>query len=57
MGADEATWSLRVEQALLAGDGPVLRSLYAEGQVLFGDDIARRWAQVLSAFDASAVTG
>ena len=57
MDADEATWSLRVEQALLAGDGPVLRSLYAEGQVLFGDDIARRWAQVLSAFDASAVTG
>lgn len=57
MGAEEATWSLRVEQSLLAGDGPALRSLYAEGQVHFGDDVARRWAQVLSAFDASAVTG
>lgn len=57
MDADLATWQDRVEQALLAGDGAALRSLYAEGGELFGEDLGTRWAEVLSAYDSSAVTG
>ncbi len=57
MDATEAAWRERVEAALLAGDGQALRSLHAEGAVLFGDEAASRWALVLSAFDSSAVTG
>lgn len=57
MDADEGMWRARVERALLTGDSTALRALYAEGTVLYGAEAAQRWAQVLSAFDASAVTG
>ncbi len=57
MDADHATWQSRVEQALLAGDGDALRDLYAEAVLLFGPSAAARWAETLSAFDSSAVTG
>lgn len=57
MDADRATWQGRVEQALLEGDGPALRMLYAEGIELFGEDLGTRWAEVLSAYDSSAITG
>lgn len=57
MDADETMWSQRVEAALLNGDGPALRSLYAEALVIYGDGANQRWAQALSAFDSSAVTG
>lgn len=57
MDADPSTWRSRVEQALLAGDGAALRSLYAEGGEIFGADLGTRWAEALSAFDSSAVTG
>lgn len=57
MDADRATWQSRVQEALLAGDGVALRMLYAEGVELFGADAGTRWAEVLSAYDSSAVTG
>lgn len=57
MDADRSTWQSRVEQALLAGDGAALRTLYAEGTELFGEDLGTTWAGVLSAYDSSAVTG
>ena len=57
MDADPSTWRSRVELALLAGDGAALRSLYAEGGEIFGEDLGTRWAEALSAFDSSAVTG
>lgn len=57
MDADGSTWRSRVEQALLSGDGPALRDLYAEGVELFGAEAGTTWAEALSAFDSSAVTG
>jgi hypothetical protein len=57
MDAVHSTWQGRVEQALLAGDGDALKTLYAEGIELFGEDLGTRWAEVLSAYDSSAVTG
>lgn len=57
MATEEHSWRDRVEQALLAGDGPALRDLYAEATQVYGADAGERWAQVLSAFDSSAVTG
>jgi len=50
-------WRQRVEGAVLAGEADELRHLFAEAQELFGDDAGTRWAEVLSAFDSSAVTG
>lgn len=57
MDANRSTWQSRVEQALLAGDGDALRALYAEGIDLFGEDLGTTWAEALSAYDSSAVTG
>ena len=34
-----------------------LRALYAEATELFGSEAGAHWAQALSAYDASAVTG
>lgn len=53
----ESEWHEQVEAAVLAGDPARLRALYAVAQDLFGDDAGHRWAEVLSAFDALAVTG
>ena len=52
-----ALWRDRVEHAVLVGDADALRRLFAEAQELFGEDAGTRWAEVLSAFDSSAVTG
>lgn len=41
----------------MAGDAAALRSLFTDAQALFGPDAPHRWAEALSAFDASAVTG
>lgn len=57
MDADRSSWRTGVVQALLAGDEATLRALYAEGVRLFGDDLGQVWAEVLSAYDSSAVTG
>lgn len=57
MGTQDVSWRDRVEQALLAGDGPALQALYAEAAEAYGADAGTRWAEVVSAFDASAVTG
>lgn len=57
MDADRSSWRTGVVQALLAGDEAALRALYAEGVRLFGDDLGQVWAEVLSAYDSSAVTG
>jgi hypothetical protein len=54
---DDGDWQERVERAVLASDADALRALFAEAQEVFGDDAGTRWAQVLSAFDSSAVTG
>ncbi len=53
----ESEWREQVEQAALTQDRPALAALYAEAQNLFGDQAPHRWAEVLSAFDALAVTG
>lgn len=50
-------WQQRVERALIARDAASLTALYAEAGSLFGSDAGQRWAQALSAFDSSAVTG
>lgn len=50
-------WQERVERALIARDSASLTDLYAEAGRLFGSDAGQRWAQALSAFDSSAVTG
>lgn len=53
----EAEWRSCVEQAALAQDQAALRTMYDEARALFGDQAPHRWAEVLSAFDALAVTG
>lgn len=53
----ESTWREQVEQAALIQDRAALAALYTEAQALFGDQAPQRWAEVLSAFDALAVTG
>ena len=53
----EDEWATRVQDAAIAKDAAVLRVLFLEAQVLFGDRAAHRWSQALSAFDSSAVTG
>ncbi len=54
---DEHVWQHRVEAAVLAQDAEAMRRLYAQARTLFGDAADRRWAEVLSAYDATAVTG
>ena len=50
-------WADRVQNAAMAGDSHALTALYNEARTLFGDDASRHWAQALSAFDSSAITG
>lgn len=57
MDAQAREWQERVERALITRDSPSLTLLYAEAVDLFGVDAGQRWAQALSAFDSSAVTG
>lgn len=46
-----------MHHAAIADDGDRLRALFEEGHALFGDDLSRRWAEALSAYDSTAVTG
>ena len=57
MDGREQIWRDRVAQAALARDADALRALYAEAAELFGSEAGTHWAQALSAYDASAVTG
>ncbi|MCF8526787.1 MAG: hypothetical protein WAO50_09445 [Candidatus Nanopelagicales bacterium] len=57
MDGREQSWRDRVAQAALARDADALRALYAEATELFGSEAGAHWAQALSAYDASAVTG
>ena len=57
MPPSEQEWADLVQRAAMAGDGDALRRLFAQAHELFGTDAERRWAQALSAFDSSAVTG
>jgi hypothetical protein len=50
-------WSDQVRRAALAGDRPALIRLYSAAEVLFGEHAAEKWAELLSAYDASAQTG
>ena len=53
----EREWRAEVEAAELAADESALRALFAVAQELFGAQAPHRWAEVLSAYDSSAVTG
>ena len=55
-GAEQA-WAEQVHHAAMAGDADGLRRLFEVGRELFGDDLSHQWAEALSAFDSSAVTG
>lgn len=50
-------WAERVHHAAISGDEALLRTLFEEGRALFGADLSRRWAEALSAYDSTAVTG
>jgi hypothetical protein len=50
-------WSDQVRRAALAGDRAALILLYSDAEVLFGEHAAEKWAELLSAYDASAQTG
>ena len=50
-------WAEQVHDAAITGDEDRLRALFEEGRTLFGTDLSRRWAQALSAYDSTAVTG
>lgn len=54
--ADEA-WAEQVQHAAMEQDADELRRLFDAGRPLFGPDLSHRWAEALSAYDASAVTG
>jgi hypothetical protein len=53
----EEEWADLVHGAAMAGDADALRLLFADATRLFGADAGRRWADALSAYDSSAVTG
>jgi hypothetical protein len=53
----ETAWAERVQRAAMAEDTDELRRLFEAGRALFGPDLSRHWAEALSAYDSSAVTG
>ena len=55
-GAEQA-WAEQVHHAAMAGDADGLRRLFEVGRELFGEGLSHQWAEALSAFDSSAVTG
>ena len=57
MAISEQEWADRVQRAAVAGDSDALAALFADGTALFGTRASHLWAEALSAFDASAVTG
>ncbi len=50
-------WHDEVREAAIAGDRDALRRLFEVARVIFGDDAGARWAEAMSALDASAQTG
>ena len=57
MPTAEQEWADRVQHAAMAGDSSALRALFDEGTAQFGARASHLWADALSAFDSSAVTG
>jgi hypothetical protein len=57
MTTAEQAWLEEVQQAATEGDRAALVRLFATAHVLFGADAEHKWAEALSAFDASAITG
>jgi len=55
---EDTTWAEQVRSAAASGDATDLRRLFEWAVKEWGSDIAsRRWQEILSAFDAAAVTG
>lgn len=57
MTPTEREWSDEVTAAAIAGDRDALRRLFRQAEQLFGDQASHRWAEAMSALDASAQTG
>jgi len=57
MALSVTEWHDQVETAVLANDGHALKVLYAQAQQIFGPDAGAHWAEALSAYDGTAVTG
>ena len=57
MPVSEEEWADQVHRAAIAGDADALRLLFADATSLFGSEASARWAQALSAYDDTAVTG
>ena len=57
MAFNRDEWALRVSDAAASGDEGALTRLFAEGRDNLGDLLDHAWAEALSAWDASAVTG
>jgi len=53
----ETVWLDLVQQAAIAGDGVELSRLFAIAHEIFGPQAGERWADALSGFDGTAVTG
>jgi hypothetical protein len=50
-------WNDEVRTAAIAGDGDALRRLFDAAKELYGEDAGAKWAEAVSALDASAQTG
>jgi len=53
----EADWLDLVQHAAVAGDGVELSRLFKVAHEIFGSEAGVRWADALSGFDGTAVTG
>jgi hypothetical protein len=55
---EDAAWAGQVRAAAASGDAAQLRGLFTSAVEAWGSEIAsRRWQEILSAFDAAAITG
>lgn len=57
MAFNRDEWALRVSDAAASRDEGALTRLFEEGRDNLGDLLDHAWAEALSAWDASAVTG
>ena len=53
----ESVWLDLVQQAAITGDGVELARLFNVAHEIFGSQAAVRWANALSGFDGTAITG
>ena len=53
----ESVWLDLVQQAAITGDGVELARLFTVAHEIFGTQAGVRWAQALSGFDSTAITG